>query len=306
MSNNNPIEKQFKDAFEHFEADVNPQVWANIEQQLPNISMATSNPASISKGIMGSSKIATWGFGIASTLIIAIVAVNYLSTEPTVKTTEEIANGVAEIVAPTPIENSSDIKANDNTIKSESKIEAEREVIVAQKKSASQVTSVNNATVYKTEKIIAEQPSEEKATEIANTKNTDFINNTDHIPSISSADEKHENISPPAIDTTSTSAFKSEAEKEFDWGVIPNAFSPNADGKNDVFKISNPNIETIKVTIIDRSGKQVHEWNGINGFWDGKDINGIDLPKGVYYYFIFATSVKQVAIKTKGTITLLR
>jgi gliding motility-associated-like protein len=68
--------------------------------------------------------------------------------------------------------------------------------------------------------------------------------------------------------------------------IIYDAFSPNADTKNDVWNIGNiilfPNC---KVKIINSWGNQVFSSNGYAEPWDGT-FNGKALPSGTYYYFI--------------------
>lgn len=307
MTNNSNIEEQFKNAFEHFEADVNPQVWTSIEQSLPGAPAQVVDASSIAKGVVGSSKLTLLTVGIAATLIAGMIGVSYLITNTT-KSETVVNTSLSEektVETPYPIHKEDVIQSTVNIplTTGEEKVCG---VALAQNPKAIKSTLSDQQNVVNSNVAPANPPIDIKDNEAAsNTVSTDK-KNTDPVISISSADEKHENISSPAVDTENINTAKSNTNESFDWGVIPNAFSPNADGKNDVFKITNPNIETIKVTIMDRNGKQVHEWSGINGFWDGKDINGNDLPKGVYYYFIFATSIKGEALKTKGTITLLR
>jgi len=70
----------------------------------------------------------------------------------------------------------------------------------------------------------------------------------------------------------------------------PNLFSPNGDGKSDVFKISGiEEFPNFKITIIDRWGGQVFNYNN-NGntnplWWDGSN-HGKPVMEGIYYYSI--------------------
>lgn len=308
MTNNSNIEEQFKSAFEHFEADVNPQLWTNIEQSLPSVSAPAADASSFAKGAVGSSKLTLLTIGVAATVITVIIAVSYMVVNSTKQETAVNTSVSAEktIVAPVSASNGNIV----NREVSAPLIKAVKNVSVASiiqnQKAIISASSSDKPSIASNNNVSANEPTTITNDETASTATSKDNKNTDPVISISSADEKHENISSPAVDTENLNTSKSNSNESFDWGVIPNAFSPNADGKNDVFKITNPNIETIRVTIMDRNGKQVHEWSGINGFWDGKDINGNDLPKGVYYYFIFATSIEGEALKTKGTITLLR
>jgi gliding motility-associated-like protein len=67
---------------------------------------------------------------------------------------------------------------------------------------------------------------------------------------------------------------------------IPNAISPNGDGKNDVWKLRFLEIYPEAVVVIrDRWGKEVFRSQGYSEPWDGK-MNGEPLPEGTYYYVI--------------------
>ena len=69
----------------------------------------------------------------------------------------------------------------------------------------------------------------------------------------------------------------------------PNVFTPNNDGKNDVFKVDLPiQINNFKCEIFTRNGKKIYEFNDINSGWDGR-IKGQPASEGIYYYIITGT-----------------
>jgi gliding motility-associated-like protein len=68
--------------------------------------------------------------------------------------------------------------------------------------------------------------------------------------------------------------------------VIPNAFTPNADGINDIWEIKYlSDYPNATVEIFSRSGSRVFYANGYAKPWDGTH-NGSSLPIGTYYYII--------------------
>ncbi len=68
--------------------------------------------------------------------------------------------------------------------------------------------------------------------------------------------------------------------------TIPNAFSPNNDGINDVWNVKGlSNYGNARIEIFARNGQLVYKSTGYNIPWDGKR-NGQPLPAGVYYYII--------------------
>ncbi|RAV99575.1 T9SS type B sorting domain-containing protein [Pseudochryseolinea flava] len=60
---------------------------------------------------------------------------------------------------------------------------------------------------------------------------------------------------------------------------IPNIFTPNGDGSNDVFFVRNLPDEGVKLTITNRWGKQVYSTSSYKNNWDA---NGVE--DGIYYY----------------------
>lgn len=68
--------------------------------------------------------------------------------------------------------------------------------------------------------------------------------------------------------------------------VVPNAFSPNNDGINDKWVISNIVFyANCEVLIFNRQGQKVFSSIGYNAPWDGT-LNGQPLPVATYYYII--------------------
>jgi gliding motility-associated-like protein len=66
---------------------------------------------------------------------------------------------------------------------------------------------------------------------------------------------------------------------------IPNVFSPNNDGVNDLFEIENLP-EGTEVTIYSRWGILLFDSFNSNIFWDGRTKGGTPVPDGIYYYVV--------------------
>jgi gliding motility-associated-like protein len=84
--------------------------------------------------------------------------------------------------------------------------------------------------------------------------------------------------------------------------VIPNAFSPNGDGINDVWDLSSlSELPGFSVQIFNRYGNIVYQSKSFTQYWDGKR-NGTNIPVGTYYYLIDIPNYK----KLSGSLTILR
>jgi gliding motility-associated-like protein len=67
---------------------------------------------------------------------------------------------------------------------------------------------------------------------------------------------------------------------------IPNTFSPNGDGVNDLWQIQGLlGSSDVDITVFNRNGQKVYESKGYPKAWDGK-LKNINLPQGMYYYLI--------------------
>lgn len=87
---------------------------------------------------------------------------------------------------------------------------------------------------------------------------------------------------------------------------IPNAFTPNKDGLNDLFK---PNInlafQKFSFIIFNRYGEKIFETYEYGKGWDGTN-KGKDQPSGTYVYRISFTNINGYESENNGTVLLLR
>jgi gliding motility-associated-like protein len=86
---------------------------------------------------------------------------------------------------------------------------------------------------------------------------------------------------------------------------IPNTFSPNNDGRNDLFKAEGTFIDSFEMYIYDRWDNLVIRLDDITKGWNGKQ-KGQDAPIDVYVYKGSATDVSGKQINFKGQINLIR
>lgn len=92
---------------------------------------------------------------------------------------------------------------------------------------------------------------------------------------------------------------------------FPGAFTPNSDGKNDLFYGDGTNLTEYNLKIFNRWGQLVHETDisGITGAWNG-NFNDKPAPAGLYSYLADYASVqpngKKKFFKKQGYFTLIR
>ncbi|MCI6672506.1 MAG: gliding motility-associated C-terminal domain-containing protein [Prevotella sp.] len=89
--------------------------------------------------------------------------------------------------------------------------------------------------------------------------------------------------------------------------LMPNAFSPNGDGINDVYKAKSgfKSIVEFHAVVFNRWGQKLYEWNDPSGGWDGT-FRGRDVAPGVYFVNVKARGADGREFRIKKDINLLR
>lgn len=86
---------------------------------------------------------------------------------------------------------------------------------------------------------------------------------------------------------------------------IPNAFSPNDDGINDVFYIVGEGIQEMDLFIYNRWGQQIFHGTEISQGWDGK-VNGNPVQIDVYVYVLVYRGLAPVFSQKVGHLSVVR
>ena len=88
---------------------------------------------------------------------------------------------------------------------------------------------------------------------------------------------------------------------------FPNAFSPNGDGMNDIYraKTDYQSIVEFKAVIYNRWGQKLYEWNNPAGGWEGT-TKGNPVKQGAYYVKVTAKGADGRRFNIKKDVNLLR
>ena len=120
-----------------------------------------------------------------------------------------------------------------------------------------------------------------------------------------------------ATENAPTEPVKSARNNEIPYSFwAPNAFTPNGDGRNEIFYVfpdtatpshSNIDVSTYELNIFSRNGQLVFHTRDLNEGWNGTIQNtGAVLPPGVYIYTIRFKLKDDSPKYQKGTVTLLK
>lgn len=89
--------------------------------------------------------------------------------------------------------------------------------------------------------------------------------------------------------------------------IIPNVFTPNGDGINDIFLLKFNCVKEVTLIVLNRWGQKIHEQISSSDIkWDGR-VNNIDKAiAGTYFYVIKAIDYKDLLIEKNGFISLIK
>lgn len=103
------------------------------------------------------------------------------------------------------------------------------------------------------------------------------------------------------IDSTSRQV---EVKQDFNL-FIPNSFTPNGDGINDLWLMYGGGFDGFELQVYNRWGQLIFQSNDINDFWDGT-FGGEEVPDGVYYYLINLVLEDLKTHQERGEVRVLR
>jgi gliding motility-associated-like protein len=87
---------------------------------------------------------------------------------------------------------------------------------------------------------------------------------------------------------------------------VPNAFTPNGDGLNDIFRPINVGIPTItEFCIYSRYGEKIFETSNLKKGWDG-NYKGLKQPMSNYVWIVKGIDINNKSVQKKGNVLLIR
>ena len=88
---------------------------------------------------------------------------------------------------------------------------------------------------------------------------------------------------------------------------VPNAFTPNGDGRNESFRpvVVYHDISNYEFYVMNRHGEIVYQTTNVSGSWDGTFV-GRQAPQGVYVYSVKYSASTGQKFENNGTLTLVR
>lgn len=105
--------------------------------------------------------------------------------------------------------------------------------------------------------------------------------------------------------TTTITIYVLSMKCNTDLVFVPNTFTPNGDGQNDVLFVRSNSVQELYFAVYNRWGQMVFETNDINIGWDGT-YKGMKADPAVFAWYLRAKCYNGDEIKKKGNTTLIR
>ena len=330
MKAENNIEELFKNSFNGFEADPGANAWGNIQSQInvPVTPNAASNSVNSSFWVASGTKILTAVIA-ASIIGLGIGGYFYFDNKGAKKKEERLPIEQNEKLN-TPLITHEKSNSEEKELISNLKLEEPSTSQEIKEESVQINSNTNQKQVESQKSTIANSSTiSDHASESINPIESENIADqiiTDHVLEnpTNSAEPGQKNETQAVANIIDVETSNSESKQIIDDSTIPennlekatstveelvldlpNIFTPNQDGVNDVFRIEDEEIKNLRVIILNKSGIQIHEWTGNYGFWDGKLPNGSNAPNDVYLYKLTGEK-NSVEVFKQSTIILKR
>ena len=302
MEKDNDIEDLFKKSFDNYEPEVRPKVWENVK-----VGLKWGSLGLFLNALMNKAGTATL-IAIATSAIVGTLAVVNMydgdekepvadKTAPAPATAD--SNKPSAETKPLPPETSSEPASLTTSSAGENiKVTAADESVATISANilsgtAPLIVDLSNSGTGKTNKWV-----------FSNSKKTSTLINPVHV---------FEKPGKYSVKLISTDAQGKEDVDVVSVEVLESVpviyqFSPNGDNSFDTLKLAPKGVvASIDAKIFDIDGNLIYKTDETKGaYWDGKDLQGNDSPKGNYYLTLNATTPKGKKVEQKGIVKLVK
>ena len=283
MKDKDPIVDLFESKLNNAEFKVDPSVWMNIASQIPTVGTVTTGLSAIAK--------ITIAAGVSTAVVVAsVLLINSKSEKKELKSdeiVEIIQADKTEETVPEISENTSAEGTSEFLVENEQ--QKEQNIIIEEKENSTPAvldileadSFINNDLLVEKKRLIdeyieIEETIRDKEKEVENIVEEDLI-------------------------------VESELEVEKVEVTIPNVFTPNNDGQNDLYNISyTGEMNDVSLVIFNSKGDIVYKTTDPDFIWNGRNMMDEPCPSGGYLLMLTAKDMRGNNIQESRDFQLLR
>lgn len=270
MNDRDPIVDLFERKLKNAEFDVDPSVWTNIASQIPATSTSAVGGLSLtSKLLITASAVAT----------IAVTSVSIYLYSNTKEEPNRINPAAVEqnLLEDQDSEKTEDIvipRSLENTVESELNTSKEEETSIQESVVLDEVNDV--LTINTIDQIIEQDQlvqEDQLIDEFILIKEEDQVKEEN-----TESNNSEEEVGMDEIQEETTESLEV---------IIPNVFTPNNDGQNDLYYVTFDGvINNVSVVIFNHTGEVVYKSSQADFKWDGRNMFGDTCPTGKYIFMM--------------------
>lgn len=294
MEDKDNIKDLFNEKLNGFEANVRPELWANISSQLGT---ATASTVGGGMSVLVKSII---GISIAA----AVGGLTFLLLKEDASEKKNASNNTVPAQVNTPSDKTSEINSElEKNVDSTQEKKQIEQIITTEEISQDPNTDITwISPVVPTEKEVEHKnvsPLNERSNDAVGVTGQGEKNNTTTGVN-KDAEANKSNMTIPAEDPIETPS------EEESIGKLTNIFTPNGDRVNDYLSVESKNLTDFSIVVLDKNSKIVYQSNEANFVWDGVGLNGEMVPSGNYVYYITARDPKGNLISKHSVLRIER
>ena len=280
MENKDEIAELFREKLSGFEAEVRPELWTAVSSQI------VSGSAIVSGGLTWVTK--SLLFLAAAGVVTGAVFIfnsNDSKEKQVINSKENQPKEVKNVSTPTGSDKQDSNKGPNTEAK---ELDLVYESVIPEK-------------IETGMKVEFTEPSQIQETATV----VDPVIMNEEVPTTNVSPEK-QTPSIPSNTTELSGQIAQEVQEAEQLKQLPNVFTPNNDGSNDLFEIKSEGLTDFQLVILNESNKVIFNSSDASFSWDGTLSSGDPAPAGTYLYYLTAKDEKQHVISRSSLLKLIR
>lgn len=287
MKGKDPIVDLFESKLKNAEFEVDPSVWTNIASQIPAAGTVTTGLSVIAK------------IAIAAGITTAVVVTSVLLVNSNSEEQDLVEDQIAEIIQ---------VEKTEETVLDTPQISSTKQTIEAPVENDQQ-----------SEQTIVIDQLENETPLVLDILEADSFINRDYLVEEDRLIDEYINSVEDKLETTLEeeeeveNVIEENLTEEVDLKVektevtIPNVFTPNNDGQNDIYHISySGEMKDVSVVIFNSKGEVVYKSTDPDFNWNGRNMMDEPCPSGGYLFMLTAKDLQGKNILESRDFQLLR